>query len=193
MVCSLQLLGFLELIVEYYRRCLIQIFGILEEYEVDTQRTLLGPLPEEKKPPGISQSESQSEEDRRSVREETPLLQEEEDKKVETRPKQASKYDRLPIKVEDMGEGWEEVEELWSKLSQANGFMSGLLTWRAGGGDSTSHILTHLDPPTGHFTPPHLLERLGEGERRWLEKEGTDDGETHAEDQLGKHLEGGGG
>ena len=41
----LQLPGFLELIVEYFRRCLIEIFGILEEYEVGTigQKTLLDP------------------------------------------------------------------------------------------------------------------------------------------------------
>lgn len=40
-----QLPGFLELIVEYFRRCLIEIFGILKEYEVGDpgQRTLLDP------------------------------------------------------------------------------------------------------------------------------------------------------
>ncbi|XP_060906887.1 AT-rich interactive domain-containing protein 1A isoform X1 [Labrus mixtus] len=37
--------GFLELVVEYFRRCLIEIFGILREYEVGDpgQRTLLDP------------------------------------------------------------------------------------------------------------------------------------------------------
>ncbi|XP_060760958.1 AT-rich interactive domain-containing protein 1A isoform X2 [Neoarius graeffei] len=40
-----QLPGFLELIVEYFRRCLIEIFGILKEYEVGDpgQRTLIDP------------------------------------------------------------------------------------------------------------------------------------------------------
>lgn len=40
-----QLPGFLELVVEYFRRCLIEIFGILKEYEVGDlgQRTLLDP------------------------------------------------------------------------------------------------------------------------------------------------------
>eukprot|EP00063_Salmo_salar_P090995 XP_014065830.1 PREDICTED: AT-rich interactive domain-containing protein 1B-like isoform X2 [Salmo salar] len=40
-----QLPGFLELIVEYFRRCVMEIFGILEEYEIGTigQKTLLGP------------------------------------------------------------------------------------------------------------------------------------------------------
>nr|XP_029544211.1 AT-rich interactive domain-containing protein 1B-like [Oncorhynchus nerka] len=39
-----QLPGFLELIVEYFRRCVMEIFGILEEYEIGTigQNTLLG-------------------------------------------------------------------------------------------------------------------------------------------------------
>lgn len=41
----LQLPGLLELVVEYFRRCLIEIFGILREYEVGDpgQRTLLDP------------------------------------------------------------------------------------------------------------------------------------------------------
>ncbi|KAJ7988897.1 hypothetical protein DPEC_G00313950 [Dallia pectoralis] len=40
-----QLPGFLELIVEYFRHCVMDIFGILEEYEIGTisQKTLLGP------------------------------------------------------------------------------------------------------------------------------------------------------
>uniref|UniRef100_A0A4W5KCA9 AT-rich interaction domain 1B n=1 Tax=Hucho hucho TaxID=62062 RepID=A0A4W5KCA9_9TELE len=40
-----QLPGFLELIVEYFRHCVMEIFGILEEYEIGTigQKTLLGP------------------------------------------------------------------------------------------------------------------------------------------------------
>ncbi|XP_041703392.1 AT-rich interactive domain-containing protein 1B isoform X3 [Coregonus clupeaformis] len=39
-----QLPGFLELIVEYFRRCVMEIFGILEEYEIGTigQKSLLG-------------------------------------------------------------------------------------------------------------------------------------------------------
>ena len=41
----LQLPGMLELVVEYFRRCLIEIFGILREYEVGDlgQRTLIDP------------------------------------------------------------------------------------------------------------------------------------------------------
>ncbi|XP_061098338.1 AT-rich interactive domain-containing protein 1B [Conger conger] len=60
-----QLPGFLELIVEYFRRCLIEIFGILEEYEVGTigQKTLLGPVtsPEEEEEPASPEEDCESE------------------------------------------------------------------------------------------------------------------------------------
>lgn len=170
-----QLPGFLELIVEYYRRCLIQIFGILEEYEVgaEGQRTLLGPLldPPEmekvlKEPPAAASSESngQSPEEQRTpplltaapavdakegepVVKEEVLVKEEREEQAEPRPKQASKYDKLPIRVEK-GEEWEEVEERWAELGRPNGFISGLLHWRAGGGDTTAHILTGDSTPS---------------------------------------------
>uniref|UniRef100_A0A7N9ASD5 AT-rich interactive domain 1B n=1 Tax=Mastacembelus armatus TaxID=205130 RepID=A0A7N9ASD5_9TELE len=116
-----QLPGFLELIVEYYRRCLIQIFGILEEYEVGET------------PPEVE-------------------LKEEHQERQEPRPQQASKYDKLPIRVEERGGQWEEVEERWAQLSRPNGFISGLLHWKAGGGDSTAHIQTHFEPQAGDFT-----------------------------------------
>uniref|UniRef100_A0A671TXV7 AT-rich interactive domain 1B n=1 Tax=Sparus aurata TaxID=8175 RepID=A0A671TXV7_SPAAU len=128
-----QLPGFLELIVEFYRRCLIQIFGILEEYEVGTegQRTLLGPLPNSP-----------------AKEEEEVEVKEEHQEQAESRPQQASKYDKLPIKVEEDGEEWEEVDERWAELSRPNGFISGLLHWKAGGGDSTTHIQTGESAPT---------------------------------------------
>lgn len=178
--------------MEFYRRCLIQIFGILEEYEVGTegQRTLLGRLPkEEELLPATSESENRSVDEQKVQRlveevEETPLLQtheeEMEDNKAVIReevevmedhqdqaeplPRQASKYDKLPIKVEESGEEWEEVEERWAKLSRPNGFISGLLHWKAGGGDSTAHIQTHFEPRTGSSAPPQQLERT-EGDR----------------------------
>ncbi|XP_070782221.1 AT-rich interactive domain-containing protein 1B [Enoplosus armatus] len=195
-----QLPGFLEVIVEHYRRCLIQIFGILEEYEVgaEGQRTLLGPLhdpPEEEevlKEPQAAASESngQSAEEQRirwrsaeEMEASSPLLtaalaepvvkvevevKEEHQEQAEPRPQQASKYDKLPIKVEK-GEEWEEVEERWAELSRPNGFISGLLHWKAGGGDSTAHILM------GDSNPPNPAEREARGggdEGRQEEAEG---------------------
>ncbi|KAE8286480.1 AT-rich interactive domain-containing protein 1B [Larimichthys crocea] len=238
-----QLPGFLELVVEYYRRCLIQIFGILEEYEVGTegQRSLLGPPPdppkeeeeeeeeELKEPPAATfESNSQSAEEQRIPRravEETeatpPLLtaapaadankeakdgeavvreevevKEEHQEQAEPRPPQSSKYDKLPIKVEEKGQEWEEVEQRWAELSRPNGFISGLLHWKAGGGDSTAHI------QTGDTTPPNRpAERGGGGGGggggREEEAEGGQDNlpaneETPPETQEGSRSEVGG-
>ncbi|KAI4902925.1 hypothetical protein NFI96_029852, partial [Prochilodus magdalenae] len=175
-----QLPGFLELVVEYFRRCLIEIFGILEEYEVGTegQKTLLEPLPEpagkeesehqeldshsdteqldkkleaepqmrnpsstsgadplEKKPSEMTDQEETR--DRESGKEEHPPS--------EPRPKQASKYDRLPIKVEEREAVDDLVEDRSEQLGLVGEFTSGLLHWKAGGGDSTAHIQTHFD------------------------------------------------
>jgi len=67
----LQLPGMLELVVEYFRRCLIEIFGILREYEVGDpgQRTLIDPRalspaadgPEDEDPRGADDMEQDEE------------------------------------------------------------------------------------------------------------------------------------
>ncbi|KAM7395859.1 hypothetical protein PAMA_007237 [Pampus argenteus] len=202
-----QLPGFLELIVEFYRRCLIQIFGILEEYEVGTegQRSLLGPLPdtptEEKDPPAESNSLPQEEQRiaRRQAEEfllpAAPAISTEETKDnaavvkeepAEPRPQQASKHDKLPIRVEETGEEWQQVEERWAELNRPNGFISGLLHWKAGGGDSTAHIQTHLEPRARGSTPPDPLAREGRGqgeEGRSQETQRGADGQEEAEDR----------
>lgn len=64
--------------------------------------------------------------------------------------KQASKYDKLPIKIvhkEDLVEGMTE------RLGHVTEFTSGLLHWQAGGGDSTAHIQTQFEP-RGNAPPP---------------------------------------
>ncbi|XP_072218138.1 AT-rich interactive domain-containing protein 1B isoform X2 [Leuresthes tenuis] len=165
-----QLPGFLELVVEFYRRCLIQIFGILEDYEVKTegQKTLMEDEALTAPPAAASEPDGQSEEEQGRPSKEVPtppplappeeerraVVKEELQQQVEPRPQQASKYDKLPIRVEEAGERWEEAEQRWAKLSRPNGFISGLLHWKAGGGDSTAHIQTHFEPRTGDFTPP---------------------------------------
>uniref|UniRef100_A0A672T4X3 AT-rich interactive domain-containing protein 1B-like n=1 Tax=Sinocyclocheilus grahami TaxID=75366 RepID=A0A672T4X3_SINGR len=172
-----QLPGFLELIVEYFRRCLIEIFGILEEYEVGTegQKTLLGPCsePTEKKQPSNQDLKSQSnteQVERLDVEPEKPQpsssaaalnMEKREDSAeskadekntgkepcppVEPRPKQASKYDKLPVKVEEREAVADCVEDRSELLGLAGEFTSGLLHWKAGGGDSTAHIQTHFE------------------------------------------------
>ncbi|XP_071353684.1 AT-rich interactive domain-containing protein 1B-like isoform X4 [Trachinotus anak] len=203
-----QLPGFLELIVEYFRRCLIEIFGILEEFEMGTMahKSLLDPASKQKEEPipeqetdstvqPVSESapaEEMQEEQAGGAMEEAPSINagpespvvngkkeeseasvNKEDKKkediergekeeeseegaesknesldqpvaeLEPKPKQASKYDKLPIKIvhkEDL------IEDMTKHLGYVTEFTSGLLHWQAGGGDSTAHIQTHFEP-----------------------------------------------
>lgn len=205
-----QLPGFLELIVEYFRRCLIEIFGILEEFEVGTvaQKSLLDPASNQKEeaipdqetdsavqpePESAPAAEAQMEQAGGIVEEAVPVSAEpesaevngekvsesevsikEEDKseedgekegkeeeesekgaeskkecvdppvaELEPKPKQASKYDKLPIKIvhkEDL------IEDMTEHLGYVTEFTSGLLHWQAGGGDSTAHIQTQFEP-----------------------------------------------
>nr|XP_046153904.1 AT-rich interactive domain-containing protein 1B isoform X5 [Oncorhynchus gorbuscha] len=201
-----QLPGFLELIVEYFRRCLISIFGILDEYEVGTegQRTLLGPIADQEEEPTIPELDSQLREEQRdnrleeaeiekptangSTEEAVPDKKTEEPVEVtvkeekvegeesevgatteqseppqpegppEPRPKQASKYDKLPIKVEEKSAEEDQVEERQG-LSLPRGFNSGLLHWKAGGGDSTAHIQTHFEKRSEETDSKHTEER----------------------------------
>ncbi|XP_041809588.1 AT-rich interactive domain-containing protein 1B-like isoform X5 [Chelmon rostratus] len=207
-----QLPGFLELIVEYFRRFLIEIFGILEEFEVGTvsQKSLSDPAsnqndgeatpeqetdstvqpePEsapaaetqveqaggivEEAPPVTAEPESaevngdqgeselsikkeekeeEGEKEAKEEEEEEASEKEAESKnecvdqpvtEVEPKPKQASKYDKLPIKIvhkEDL------IEDMTEHLGYVTEFTSGLLHWQAGGGDSTAHIQTQFEP-----------------------------------------------
>ncbi|XP_058468834.1 AT-rich interactive domain-containing protein 1B [Solea solea] len=170
-----QLPGFLELVVEFFRRCLIQIFGLLEEYEVggaEGQGALLVPQPHppQQQEAGLKETNDQSAQEWvRSSEEASPLhtmsMTTEEAECAELRPPQASKYDKLPIKVEEKEEAWQEVEERWAELSRPNGFISGLLHWRAGGGDSTAHIQTHFEPRTLDSAPPDPAQRREEREQ----------------------------
>uniref|UniRef100_A0A672T702 AT-rich interactive domain-containing protein 1B-like n=1 Tax=Sinocyclocheilus grahami TaxID=75366 RepID=A0A672T702_SINGR len=147
-----QLPGFLELIVEYFRRCLIEIFGILEEYEVGTegQKTLLGPCsePTEKKQPSnqdLKTLNMEKREDSAESKADEKNTGKEPCPPVEPRPKQASKYDKLPVKVEEREAVADCVEDRSELLGLAGEFTSGLLHWKAGGGDSTAHIQTHFE------------------------------------------------
>uniref|UniRef100_A0AAY4C273 ARID domain-containing protein n=1 Tax=Denticeps clupeoides TaxID=299321 RepID=A0AAY4C273_9TELE len=164
-----QLPGFLELVVEYFRRCLIEIFGILEEYEVGTdgQKTLLGPLPdltqdEASSPEPGNQSEAQEQDEKKtsgSSAEEARIAKEDSEARCKHDPltKQVSKYDRLPLKVEEREKEADLVED-------STEFTSGLLHWKAGGGDSTAHIQTYFEqrPQTSEYKPPSLAEPVPE-------------------------------
>uniref|UniRef100_A0AAR2JT90 ARID domain-containing protein n=1 Tax=Pygocentrus nattereri TaxID=42514 RepID=A0AAR2JT90_PYGNA len=151
-----QLSGFLELIVEYFRRCLIEIFGILKEYEVGDpgQRTLIDPDavdPEmsDEEGPEVEQMEEEDEEEEdeekegqtsKDARSSTPS---QDSSATQEKPRQASKFDKLPIKVVRKKDPF--VIGRTSKLGRRQAFDSGLIHWSVGGGDTTEHIQTHFE------------------------------------------------
>ncbi|XP_067261958.1 AT-rich interactive domain-containing protein 1A isoform X2 [Chanodichthys erythropterus] len=193
----IQLPGFLELIVEYFRRCLIEIFGILREYEVGDpgQRALLDPsvlkkdentvedevLVEGMEEDGETEEEDEGEEMHRSKHQEqhsAPLQIKQEEKPrtledsvkkedcqgiegesssepktseppclelavTQEKPKQASKFDKLPLKIVRKKDPF--VVDCSNKLGRLQEFDSGLLHWSIGGGDTTEHIQTHFE------------------------------------------------
>lgn len=182
-----QLPGLLELVVEYFRRCLIEIFGILKEYEVGDpgQRTLIDPNAAEDSDDEIPMPEGEDmvtdeEEDDEELEDSKALVQvkqeeessqkdkcsesEEEEKERESsvkepssstsgsspdpnlhseKPKQSSKFDKLPIKVVRKKNPF--LVNHLSKLGQRQSFDSGLIHWSIGGGDTTEHIQTHFE------------------------------------------------
>ncbi|KAG5846783.1 hypothetical protein ANANG_G00118620 [Anguilla anguilla] len=113
-----QLPGFLELIVEYFRRCLIEIFGILEEYEVGTigQKTLLGPAycpeeEEEEEEPASPEEDCESEPEAATEEAKPEAGPEEAPPKAEEAEPEARKEERpleTPVKEEEVEE---EVEK----------------------------------------------------------------------------------
>lgn len=188
----MQLPGFLELIVEYFRRCLIEIFGILKEYEVGDpgQRTLIDPdaidpeMSDEEGPEAEQMEEEDEEEDDdveinpvqmaqvqvKQEKEESTQVQKSNEKNdideregedtsckdhlrsstplqdtsaSQERPKQASKFDKLPIKILRKKDPF--VIGRTSKLGRRQAFDSGLIHWSVGGGDTTEHIQTHFE------------------------------------------------
>lgn len=179
--------------VEYFRRCLIEIFGILKEYEVGDpgQRTLIDPNAAEDSddeiamPEGEDMDVDEEDEEDEEVEEaranaEASLVQvkqeeessqkhkcsedEEEENERESsvkepntstsgssqdpslhseRPKQASKFDKLPIKMVRKKNPF--LVNHFSKFGQRQSFDSGLIHWSIGGGDTTEHIQTHFE------------------------------------------------
>ncbi|CAB1333686.1 unnamed protein product [Coregonus sp. 'balchen'] len=195
--------GLLELVVEYFRRCLIEIFGILREYEVGDpgQRTLLDPEAldrdwsctedEDMEVEGEEDDDNEEEEEEEVVQrsnqparttfegqaqvkqedeQESDTLKEkdaeDEEKRGKSsssfeqpssssdppalgpatpqeRPKQASKFDKLPLKMVRKKDPFAAGRA--SQRGKVQEFDSGLLHWSAGGGDSTEHIQTHFE------------------------------------------------
>uniref|UniRef100_A0A3Q3NGA4 AT-rich interaction domain 1Aa n=1 Tax=Mastacembelus armatus TaxID=205130 RepID=A0A3Q3NGA4_9TELE len=80
------------------------------------------------------------------------------------RPKQASKFDKFPLKMVRKKDPFLAGQS--SSHGKLQEFDSGLLHWSAGGGDSTEHIQTHFEPRKDFLepreripVPPVLLKR----------------------------------
>lgn len=211
-----QLPGFLELVVEYFRRCLIEIFGILKEYEVGDpgQRTLIDPdaaedseddvpVPEgedmdtdeedeeEKEaedakagPDASSLVRVKEEEEESSLRDKSSEDEDEEKDRESSskeansstsgssqdpnahaeKPKQASKFDKLPIKLVRKKNPFL-VNQL-SALGQRQSFDSGLIHWSIGGGDTTEHIQTHFESRTDLLKQRKRTPAAAEGRKK---------------------------
>ncbi|KAM8833554.1 AT-rich interactive domain-containing protein 1B isoform 1-T1 [Synchiropus picturatus] len=205
-----QLPGFLELVVEHFRRCLIEMFGILEDYEVEVvesrselESDVKKQNPENKEgcsfqpavqeltpadgametsPPGTAEPE-RPDGSKKKEGDEKEETKEEEGKaekgngegrretadqsmsEPEAKPKQASKYDKFPIKIVDKEEP---KDDLTDSLRYLKGVTSALLHWQAGGGDSTAHIQTHFDPKS---EPEKMTEKKPEVNKQ--EKNGS--------------------
>uniref|UniRef100_A0A452UBP6 AT-rich interaction domain 1B n=1 Tax=Ursus maritimus TaxID=29073 RepID=A0A452UBP6_URSMA len=190
-----QLSGFLELLVEYFRKCLIDIFGILTEYEVGdpSQKALDHNAVQRDDSQALADDSGKEEEDAECIDEEEEEGEEEEEDsgKTETeekssgalasphatadpkeKPRQASKFDKLPIKIVKKNKLF--VVDRSDKLGRVQEFSSGLLHWQLGGGDTTEHIQTHFEskmeiPPRRRPPPPvsstgRKKEQEGKGE-----------------------------
>nr|XP_020662559.1 AT-rich interactive domain-containing protein 1A isoform X2 [Pogona vitticeps] len=153
-----QLPGLLELLVEYFRRCLIEIFGILKEYEVGDpgQRTLLDPerfskssspsaeAGEREEPQSTNCEENEEEEEEEEEGEEEAAFANKATAPLESsEEKLVSKFDKLPVKIVQKNDPF--VVDYSGKLGRVQEFESGLLHWRIGGGDTTEHIQTHFE------------------------------------------------
>ncbi|KAM8796209.1 AT-rich interactive domain-containing protein 1A isoform 2-T2 [Eudromia elegans] len=149
-----QLPGLLELLVEYFRRCLIEIFGILKEYEVGDpgQRTLLDPGRFCRASSPLHEEGDEDDEPRRLNCEVEEEAEEEEEAAFASKDKAplesseeklVSKFDKLPVKVVQKNDPF--VVDYSDKLGRVQEFDSGLLHWRIGGGDTTEHIQTHFE------------------------------------------------
>lgn len=220
--------------MEYFRRCLIEIFGILEEFEVGTvaQKSLLDPAANQKQEaipdqetdsavqpeaepgpaaetrveqagsameealpvtaePASVEVNGETEESEVSVKKEDKSEEdrekegkdEEESEKgaesknecvsqpaaeLEPKAKQASKYDKLPIKIVHKENLIEDMTEHFGYVTE---FTSGLLHWQAGGGDSTAHIQTQFEPRSD---PPARAD--GKTRKENKEENKVDDG-----------------
>lgn len=166
--------------MEYFRKCLIDIFGILTEYEVGYPGSKVLDHNSTPKDDGqsVPQNTGKEEENHDECMDYFEVFEDEEDDENEStegeektsvltlpgamidpseRPKQASKFDKLPIKIVKKNNLF--VVDRSDQLGHVQEFSSGLLHWQLGGGDTTEHIQTHFEskmeiPPRQRLPPP---------------------------------------
>lgn len=184
--------------MEYFRRCLIEIFGILKEYEVGDpgQQTLIDPnaadtdVSDDEIPEIVQMDEEEDEEEKSSQLESQIQVKQEKDElvtdqkssekseeekerdissskehelstpfqdssAVQEKLQQASKFDKLPVKVVSKKDPF--VIGRTGKLGRRQTFDSGLIHWSVGGGDTTEHIQTHFESKMDLLKPHKQL------------------------------------
>lgn len=183
---------------------MIDIFGILTEYEVGdpSQKALDHNAAKRDDSQSLADDSGREEEDAECIEEEEDEEDEEEEDsgRAETedrssaavaspdattdlkeKPRQASKFDKLPIKIVKKNNLF--VVDRSDKLGRVQEFSSGLLHWQLGGGDTTEHIQTHFEskmeiPPRRR--PPPTLSSTG----RKKDQEGKGDSDEHQEKSI---------
>uniref|UniRef100_A0A8C7LL76 ARID domain-containing protein n=1 Tax=Oncorhynchus mykiss TaxID=8022 RepID=A0A8C7LL76_ONCMY len=199
--------GLLELVVEYFRRCLIEIFGILREYEVGDpgQRTLLDPDALDRDwsctddgESGVEDIEGEEDDDdeeeeksfsnveQPSSSSDTPALG---PATPQERPKQASKFDKVPLKMVRKKDPFPAGRA--SQRGKVQVFDSGLLHWSAGGGDSTEHIQTHFERREEFLVPRERVLVVPTAKRKRLETEMVGDKDNATPTEKDKQKGGG--
>ncbi|XP_043919436.1 AT-rich interactive domain-containing protein 1B isoform X2 [Protopterus annectens] len=195
-----QLPGFFELLVEYCRRCLIEIFNILREYEVGdpgqealfVENAVKKESTESKVEECGTEEEQEDDEEEEEEDEEDEEEEDEEDEKEaeemedqasvdsdndtsnsdmsQNKPKQASKFDKLPIKIVEKDDLF--VVDRSDKLGRVQEFNSGLLHWQIGGGDITEHIQMHFE--TKPIIPPRTRACFPSSPRKERKRKDTE-------------------
>ncbi|XP_041351755.1 trithorax group protein osa-like isoform X4 [Gigantopelta aegis] len=139
--------GLLEVLLEHFRRTLIEMFGICEDIEIgyeDRQKLLKGDVPKECEEPMVLGTDD-------SLGNYTSVTR-----------------DGKSVKVEDnTRDNWVEDDKKWDLYS---GYMGRKQHWGLGGGDITDHICTHFKNGATH----ELLSELFSKKRRTKCKSDTD-------------------
>uniref|UniRef100_A0A8C7M1S2 ARID domain-containing protein n=1 Tax=Oncorhynchus mykiss TaxID=8022 RepID=A0A8C7M1S2_ONCMY len=105
------------------------------------------------------------------------------------RPKQASKFDKVPLKMVRKKDPFPAGRA--SQRGKVQVFDSGLLHWSAGGGDSTEHIQTHFERREEFLVPRERVLVVPTAKRKRLETEMVGDKDNATPTEKDKQKGGG--